>query len=118
MQAMTPEQNEQWRRAINPLDYLDFHALSGEGLREAASRLRQRGVPDRAIQTREWLLSPGEEEMETWKPDFGLRSECALIGAAILSPTRAEALFRRIFVRFAYEALRPFVEWVARHTSV
>ncbi len=112
---MTAEQNEQWKKAVNPLSYLDFHALSEAGLLECAQHLAARGVPGWAIQLRAQYISLGWEAHETWVPEFALRCETALIGLQVRHPnSRARGgVYRRVLLRFFHEALRPFVEWAA-----
>lgn len=112
METMTREQNEEWQAAINPLDYLDFHAVSWEGQREAAERLVNWGVPAWAILLRNELISGGWYEEEWWVPKFALRSEIALVGLQILYPysVATERIQQQVFVRFVEEALWPFVE--------
>ena len=113
MQAMTPEQDEQWQAAINPLDYLDYHALSLQGREESTARLAAQGVPGWAAQLRIYLISRDSDQMESWQPRFGLHSEAALIGIQIQYPYDADLVpvYQRLFVRFVAEALRPLAEW-------
>ncbi|MGC4043159.1 MAG: hypothetical protein QM758_05100 [Armatimonas sp.] len=115
---MIPEQSEQWRAAINPLDYLDFHALSEEGLRESEIRLENWGVEAWAILFRTLLITLGwkRKDKGTWVPRFALRSETALIGLQIRYPAQidTESVYQYIFVRFVAEALRPFVEYASK----
>lgn len=113
MQVMTPEQEEQWRTAINPLDYLDFHALSETGLRASARRLRKdNSAPGWAIMGRRYCIVQAWEEGKSWVPQFALRSEVAMAGLALLYPqwdARA-LLYRRLLLDFLYLALAPFAE--------
>ncbi|MGC4043315.1 MAG: hypothetical protein QM758_05890 [Armatimonas sp.] len=110
---MTPEQAEQWRSAINPLDYFDFHAVSAQGLRESTERLQEWGVPGWAIQLRGDLAASGWKKNELWVPEFALRSEVALVGIQVLHRgTNPAPVYRQLFVRFVGKALRPIVEWV------
>lgn len=118
--TLTSEQNEAWQKAINLLDHLDFHALSGAGLLESKSRLANLGVPKWAIPLRAQLITQGwyVQDREPWVPDFVLRSEVALVGLQIRHPIPedAELAERRLVLRFVAEALRPFVEH-ARHAD-
>ncbi|MGC4043457.1 MAG: hypothetical protein QM758_06600 [Armatimonas sp.] len=126
---MTSEQSAQWKDAIEPLDYLDFHAVTLAGLQETAQRLASWGAPGWAIQLRESLIdlptSPvmilqqrDEVDLKMWHPRFALRSEVALIGIQIFYPStyELEVVYSRVLARFALEALRPFVEY-AQTTS-
>ncbi|MGC4043239.1 MAG: hypothetical protein QM758_05500 [Armatimonas sp.] len=112
---MTQEQNEQWQSAINPLDYLDFHALSEAGSCESETRLATWGVPAWAVKLRAQLITLGwlKSINEMWVPSFALRSETALIGLQIRYPTHtlAELTYPRLFIRFITIVLRPFVEY-------
>ncbi|MGC4043237.1 MAG: hypothetical protein QM758_05490 [Armatimonas sp.] len=111
---MTPEQNEQWRQAINPLDYLDFHAISYEGVEESTARLRELGAPGWTTRTRFTLLtsvpkSPALPDCSLLFPEFALRSEVALVGLQLLYPDQAEAavVYQRILKLFLHNALLP-----------
>ncbi|MGC4043238.1 MAG: hypothetical protein QM758_05495 [Armatimonas sp.] len=113
--AMTQEQNEQWQQAINPLDYLDFHALSTEGLSASYARLTSLPVPAWGCELRTLLigLDWSDKKKEARVPEFALRSEVALVGLAVgnPSPAEAEAVYHRLLVRFVWETLHPFVEY-------
>lgn len=128
---MTLEQNERWKKAIQPLDYLDFHALSHTGLQETAQRLASWGAPGWAIQLRESLvamslapLKPLERRneivLEGWHPTFGLRSEVALLGIQIFHPDaqKRQDIYSRVLARFALEAIHPFIEYAQRSSPV
>lgn len=99
---MTSEQNEQWKSAIKPLDYLDHYALSDRGLAEARKRLMSWGVPIWAVEFRtRFLLHSGIKPMALWMPEFALRSEVAMIGIQILylQPYSSEAETEEVYQR-------------------
>ncbi|MGC4043318.1 MAG: hypothetical protein QM758_05905 [Armatimonas sp.] len=116
---MDSETQERWKEAINPLDYLDWYALSEAGLRESAKRLAGWRVPDWAIQLRTAIISEGWHTSQSWVPDFALRSEVALIGLQILHPDKFDAgqIYRCVRLRFLHEALKPFVEYAEQLVS-
>ncbi|MGC4043281.1 MAG: hypothetical protein QM758_05715 [Armatimonas sp.] len=117
---LTPRQEDEWRSSIPLLDYMDFYALSSEGLQESNSRLATRAVPKWATELRGDLINQGwlkkQEDQGAWVPEFALRSEVALTGIAITYPyyTEAEQVYERLFIRFVTEALRPFVVHAAQ----
>lgn len=110
---MTSEQIAQWQTAIPVLDYLDFLALSDEGLRDSNRRLAGLVVPAWASDLRTQLITAGWHlmEKELWVPEFALRSEVALVGLQIRhqNNTELERAYQRLFVRFTQEILHPFV---------
>lgn len=110
---MTPEQNEQWRKAIPLLDYGDFYALSAEGIEQSTKRiLAGRGAPGWAVTARSVTISNGWKGKETWVPSFALRSEVAMIGLNLLypEPEAHMALYRRLLRNFTSQALAPLVD--------
>lgn len=108
MQAMTPEQNEQWKAAIQPLDYLDFHALSPEGLERFKRRTKARkSAPGWAVYTRNHFVSDGWQLAQPWVPEFALHSEAAMFGLRFLYPEfsdRAE-LYSRLLLDFLHRVM-------------
>mgnify|MGYP001551085187 CR=1 FL=1 len=97
------------------LGVIEGYALTEKGLRESAQRLGQLGVPGWAIQLRTLLLFWGLEQGAPWHPMFAFQSEAMLVGIQLRYPESADrialyTLYKRVFVRFAQEALRPFVE--------
>lgn len=112
--SMTPEQKREWQEAISPLDYLDFHALTNDGRKATVGRLLGQGVPTWAVELRSWCLSNGWVKHETWVPEFGLRSETALVGLQLAYPYSwdRDSVYQNVFVLFLCQALRPLVEWV------
>lgn len=119
METMTREQNEEWQAAIPPLDYLDFHALSAEGLQKSAERLSGRGVPGWAWKLRFSLMDWGSDSMEAWCPGFAIRSETALVGIQILNRGHdLTPIYQRVFVRFFQEGLHPVVEHIRQSDAL
>lgn len=112
--SMTSEQKREWQEAINPLDYLDFHALTNDGRKATVGRLLGQDVPKWAVEIRTWCLSNGWTRQEIWVPEFGLRSETALVGLQLAYPYSwdRDSVYQKVFVLFLCQALRPAVEWV------
>ncbi len=108
--TITPEQNEQWQKAIPLLDYGDFYALSAEGIEQSTKRiLAGRGAPGWAVTARSITISNGWKGKATWVPSFALRSEVAMIGLNLLypKPEAHMALYRRLLQDFTSQALAP-----------
>ncbi|MGC4043452.1 MAG: hypothetical protein QM758_06575 [Armatimonas sp.] len=129
---LTPEQNEQWQKAIlgyGTESYLEkwkaVPALAAllpepsmfrfQSIQPSEERLTALGVPDWAnhfrmhCAIRSWA---DDKDASHWVPEFLLRSEVALVGLTLRHPCHAEkeVAYMRLCVRFVTEALQPFVE--------
>ncbi len=114
---MTPEQKKKWQKAISPLDYLDWHALTLDGVRESTERLVGLGAPGWATKTRASVLTCqlrlAHLTEARWLPLFALHSEVALAGLQVLYPNQEEGapVYGRVLKHFLHHALWPFAYW-------
>lgn len=105
---MTSEQNKQWQKSINPLDYLDFHIYSQEGLDKFERRMKVRKrAPGWAVQARNRFVFDGFQRTQPWVLQFALRSEVAMVGVPLLYPEFEEraSLYRKLMLDFLHRAL-------------
>lgn len=110
---LTSEQNEQWKRAINPLDHVDFHALSDDGIEAFRKRFDTgKRAPSWALTVRSHCIYEGRREAEAWVPEFAWRSEVAMAGVTILYPHPEDRVdfYRSLLVDFLHRVLAPLVE--------